>query len=429
MRVSHGVVLICCICSVATITYGAGFSIFEQGAAATGMAGAFTAQADDASAVFYNPAGITQLEGTHVSVGGTIITTDSTLTDSYTHTDWDADKQVFFPPNLYITHSMNDRISLGLGLFAPYGLGMKWDNNDNFIYRYLINEVNLASFYINPVVAFKINDTLSIAAGLYYVMSDVEYKASIDMSDVSDYLSYTQGVPITLPDGSLKLTGDTGSGEYGFNLGLHAKMEKFRLGVTYRSEVECNYEGDAKFKVTPTGYGPAIDTAVAALFPDTIGKTQITMPASASLGFAYQLTDRFLMELDINWMGWSSYDSLNIDFENPSLPDKDQVKDWDDVMSYRLGARYAVNEKFNVYGGYLFDESPVPDETLDPILPDADRQALQIGAGYTIGALTVDMSYMALLFDDRETDTNYLGLNGDYSSFSNLIGLQFSYSF
>jgi len=279
------------------------------------------------------------------------------------------------------------------------------------------------------VVAYQINDQFSVGAGLYYVRSKVDYQAAVDMTEVSAYLSSVLGTEINLNDGRMKLDGDNGSGDFGFNLGAQVKMNDWRFGLTYRSEVEAQYDGDADFTVTPTGYGDTVDGIVAGIFPDTGGDTMIKFPASASIGVAYFVKPELSIEVDVNWMGWSSYESLDIDFEDPSLPDKSQRKDWDDVFSYRIGAMYNANDKLDLYGGYYFDESPIPDETLDPILPGADRHSIQFGAGYKIGDLKVNASYMALFFVDRGTDSHYLGANGDYDSFSHLFGLQFGYQF
>ncbi len=237
------------------------------------------------------------------------------------------------------------------------------------------------------------------------------------------------GTTITLPDGHLFLDGDNENGDFGFNIGIHGRFDKVKLGFVYRSSVKCTYDGWADFTVTPTSYGDQIDAVVASLFPDTPGGTEIEMPAFASAGIAYQFTDKFQMEFDLNWMEWSKYKSLDIDFGDPNIPDKFQPKDWDDVFSYRIGGRYRFSDTYEMFAGYLFDESPIPDETLDPILPDSDRHSVQIGLGYTVNDLKLTASYMALFFDDRGTDTNILGINGDYSSFSNLIGLQVSYNF
>ena len=420
-----------CVFMMPGITMGSGFSIFEQGGAAMGMAGAFSAQADDPSAIFYNPAGITQLEGTQISIGVSLISPEATLRDPLDR-EWHSDDQLFTPPNLYITHNFNNRFNLGFGFGAPFGLGMKWDESE-FVYRYLIREVNIKSYYFNPVAAYQVNDIISVAAGLYYVLSDVDLSQSISLAAVSP----------SLPDGSMTLDGDNGSGDYGFNLGVHAKYDAFRFGFTYRSEVECAYEGVADFTVMELGI-PEVD----AVFADSNGSTTITMPSSASLGVAYDVNDKLTVEFDLNWAEWSSYKQLALDFENPYTPDVTQEKNWDDVFSYRFGAKYKVSDAMNLYGGYYFDESPIPDETLDPILPGADRHSLNIGVGYKIGDFQIDAYYMALFFMDRDVfkvsaydpnKDNYpeyhpekaVLVTGDYKyeSFSHIGGIQLTYRF
>lgn len=412
------------LCLVSAPVMGAGFSIFEQGAAATGMAGAFTAHADDPSAIFYNPAGITQLEGTQISLGVTLIKPSAEMkaynpyTQSWSEQEWETDDQVFVPPNFYVTHKLMDNLSLGFGYGVYYGLGVDWSKNSDFPYVELIKEVNLQSNFLNPVAAFQINENISVAAGIFYVLSTVDYKRELGLTEPNDP-----------NNGEMKLDADNGSGDFGFNLGFHGNFGQFRAGLTYRSEVECGYEGSADFDV------PA---SAAPLFPDQDGRTTITMPASASLGFAYFATDALSVEFDLNWMGWSSYESLDIDFSqetfhpatgDPVVADTSQIKDWDDVFSYRLGMRYLATDALSIYAGYLYDESPVPDNTLDPILPDSDRQSVQVGAGYKIGDLKIDASYMALFFEDRETTTNIHHANGQYENFAHLFGLQFTYGF
>ncbi len=425
-------VVLTLICVLSSPVLGAGFSIFEQGAAATGMAGAFSARADDPSAVFYNPAGITQLEGTQISVGATVILPEASVTDPEGK-KWDADKQTFLPPNLYLTHHLTDRFNLGFGYGVYYGLGMKWDNNEDFYYRYVVNEVSLTSHYLNPVVAMKLNENFSIAAGLLYVNSTVELAKDIDLFKLSYKLSQDLHTQIQLDNVQMALDGDNGSGDMGFNVAVQSRFDDWRFGVVYRSEVECQYDGNADFTVFSSPYGPQIDAIVASIFGDTEGATAITLPASASMGIGYMFSDRLSMEFDLNWMGWSSYDSLDVDFNSQTLPDTVSVKDWDDVFSYRLGARFNLTDDVQLYGGYLYDENPVPDHTLDAILPDSDRQSIQIGAGYSIGNLKIDGSYMILLFKDRDTSTYeynenpYLNLNGDYENSAHLIGFQLTY--
>lgn len=411
-----------------SICSGAGFSIFEQGSTAMGMAGAFAAKADDPTAIFYNPAGIGKLDSTQISIGATLIPPKTEMEDPYGG-KWETKDQTFVVPNMYLTHKLNQKMTLGLGVFAPYGLGMDWTKDKDWIYRYLVRDVSIETLYVSPVFAYNLNENWSIAAGATWVKSSVEYRAAVDMSAISAALSAAFGTSIVLPDSEMKLEGDNESGDWGYNFGVHGLINKLHLGLAYRSAVECEYDGDATFDVPASGYGSTIDAIVNGYFPDTKGMTSIEMPSSVALGIGYDLTDRLYGEFDIVWMGWSGYKSLDIDFAEPALPDVSQRKDWDDSMSYRLGLHFQATEQLSVFGGAYYDESPVPDDTLDPILPCADRISFQIGSGYDFGGFSIQGYYMYLLFDDRGTTSNYRGINGDYESETHMVGAQLAYAF
>jgi long-chain fatty acid transport protein len=409
-------------------TFGAGFSIYEQGAAAMGMAGAFTAKADDPSAIFYNPAGISQLEGTQISIGVTSIPLNCTMEDPYGRT-WESEDQVFWIPNMYLTHKLNEKWDLGLGLFAPYGLGMDWSGEKDFVYRHLVRDVKVEAIYVSPVVSYRLNDQWSIAAGALWVQSKVRYKAAIDMTGIAAALSQAMGTTITLDDSEMTLKGDNENGDWGFNVGLHGKINRLHLGLSYRNEVACGYDGNATFFVPESGYGSTVDSIINGYFPDTKGRTEITMPQTVSVGIGYDVTGKLYAEFDVLWTGWSSYETLDIDFEYEGLTDVSQIKEWKDVMSYRLGMHYQAMDQMAVFGGVYYDKTPIPDKTLDPILPDADRYSFQIGAEYDFGCLNLQGAYMYLHLKDRETTTNYRNINAYYESNAHMFGVQVTYRF
>ena len=164
-----------------TPVFGAGFSIYEQGATATGMAGAFAAKADDATAIFYNPAGMSQLEDTTISLGLTLIPPSTEMTDPCGNV-WETEDQNFWLPNFYIVHKLNDNWHVGLGVYAPYGLGMDWSGKKDFIYRHLVRDVTISAIYMTPIVSYSLSENWSIAAGAIYVKSDLEYLAAVDMT-------------------------------------------------------------------------------------------------------------------------------------------------------------------------------------------------------------------------------------------------------
>ncbi len=416
------------LCSCLSPVDSAGFSNYIQGATATGMGGAFAAKADDPTAIFYNPAGITQIEGTQLSLGVTSVAPSTTLEDPWKN-EWQTESDTFWLPNVYLTHQLNDSWHLGLGVFSPYGLGRDWSGEKDFVYRYLVREVTIQSIYVSPIVAYKLNDNWSIAAGAQWVRSKVEYKAAIDMSDIAAALSEAMGTTIILDDSEMQLKGNNESGDWGYSLGIHGTIDRLKLGLSWRSKVSCDYNGNASFYVPESGYGATVDAMVNSFFPDTKGVTAIDMPATLTAGIGYQFTSKLYAEFDVLWSQWSSYKSLDIDFEFDGLPDISQRKDWNDSMSYRLGLLYDVNDQFSVFGGAYFDETPVPDDTLDPILPCADRYSFQLGAGYDFGNIQIQGAYMFLQFRDRETVSNYRHVNAAYESNAHIWGFQATYKF
>lgn len=224
-----------------------------------------------------------------------------------------------------------------------------------------------------------------------------------------------------LPEGESDLDGD-GSGQ-GFNLGLLFQItDDVTFGVSYRSPVDIDYNGQATFKVSP---------AARLLLPDGDVSTDIDLPAILAFGLSTTYIKNWTFEFDLYWVDWATHDTLLINYHTNTalLQDQSITRNWKDVFFYALGTKYQLNESIVLRGGYMFRNTPVPQSTLDPRLPDADNHVVTVGAGYQKGGLNIDLAYMALFYEDRTTQTNIEGLNGTYESFSNLIGLNFQYVF
>jgi long-chain fatty acid transport protein len=208
-------------------------------------------------------------------------------------------------------------------------------------------------------------------------------------------------------------------------------MEKLSLGASYRSLVDIEFTGDATFTDMQ---------ALQAYFPGGEGKVSLPMPSSLQVGVAYDVMPELTVEVDIQYVGWSSYDKLDITLPNgPVSPlgilQKSSTADkkWEDAMMIRLGGEYKVNDQLMVRAGYIRDMTPQPVDKMEPMLPDADRNDISVGAGYKINDnLTVDASYLLVMFEDRastykpSTSTTFYGT---YKSSANLISLNVGYSF
>ena len=408
-----------------TIAGAAGFLIFEEGAKALAMGGAFTAQADDPSAVFYNPAGLCALEGTQLYLGGTAIVTNTDFAGIDPDPGYGVlektKTQLFTPVAMYVTHQINDNVTAGLGVFNLFGLGREWDDPDTFSGRHISYDVDLRTYYFNPTLSWKMNDMFSIGVGAQLVYSDVELKRYQLMWD---------------PDGGgfvnvarIELNGDN-TIDAGFNAGILYRHEKVSIGVTYRSSVKVDYEGDGVFTQVPSG-NSALDAVVASVLPPNQGMaTTIEMPPLVSVGIAFNTIEKVTFEVDLNWVGWSTFDTLPFDFKENDALDTERIQDYDDVFSVRTGAEYSYSDALDLRFGYYYDPSPQPEKSMSPLLPDTDRHGLTLGFGYHTGPWTVDAFDLIMIFLERDTEGQSLdGYNGTYSSWANLFGVNIGYAF
>ena len=397
--------------------HGAGFSIYEQGSKAMGMAGAFTAQADDGSAIFYNVAGLGfQKEQSH-SLGVTLINLiDSELTgfDPFPGDGFTAEQEqlTFFPLHYYYVRPLTEAVTFGFGVFTPFGLKTEWER-ETFPGRFLNIETELRTFDLTPSVGFQVSETFSVGVGAVIRVSDVSLDRNVPAIN-----PFTQTV---VDAANAKLESDIDTG-FGFNVGiLHKPNDLFSWGLMYRSEVEIEYSGDGVFSAIPTG-NAQLDALLGGVFPfgqDLPIETEITFPDSAVLGLAFQVTDRVLVEGDVGWTGWSDFDTVFLDF--PADPQFSSVlpQDWEDATFYRFGVAFDTRGGKQWRFGYAYDETPQPDEGVGPLLPDAHRNAYTIGWG----GERLDIAFMWLPFKERETRTNRDNFNGRYETDAWLLGV------
>lgn len=376
-----------------------GFQLNEHGARAMAQGGAWAARAYDASAIFFNPAGLGFQKQGSVYVGTTIIMPTSTFygpTNLGQSTKNEMNSQTFTPINVYATYPVTEQLHVGIGINNPYGLGTEWPNN--WTGRYITQKVDLVSFFFTPTVAYKFNDQLSVGVGMNYVTGDVTLKRMVSPGDAQV---------------ALDLSG-TGTG---FNAGAIYKLtEELSIGASYRSSVKIDAEGTAKF--VPTS----------ALFPEGDAAAALELPATAFVGVAYKVMPNLELEADYQFVGWSSYKELKIDFKKNNTSSV-SPKNYEDTYIIRVGGEYTM-DALQIRFGYLFDNNPVLDKYSEPLLPDADRNGANIGIGYKINEnLSVDVSYLFLKFAERTVTGTEVQFDGTYQANANLIGINFGYQF
>lgn len=398
---------------VSSISFASGFQINEHGARAMGMAGAFAGLADDPSALYFNPAGITQLKGTHILAGVTFIAPASTFRGpSPLINEYKMDSQLFTPINFYVTHQLSDDLFVGLGVNNQYGLGTKWASD--WVARTVAYDTEIRTFFFTPVVAYKVTDNLSVSAGPIFAWGDVKI------------VKYASLAPF-YGEGKVSLKGDGTA--WGFTAGvLYKPLNELQFGLSFRSPVKFKFTGEASSE------GP---DAFASRLPSGNISAEVTMPMNITFGAAYFPMKDLTVTADFQYTGWSSYDKLAVDFENANLTDVSTPRDYNNNFIVRLGAEYKLDSDFTLRGGLLFDKNPIKDELVDPTLPDADRIGLNIGLGYKLAKnVSVDVAYFFLRFAERTITNSQIyytsgnaALNGVYNSYAHLFGINFSYNF
>lgn len=408
---------------VSAPVHAAGFGIFEHGAKAMGMAGAFTAQADDPSAMFHNVAGLAFQKERRFAVGTTLIALgDSTFQGAAPFpgpsVTGEQEDQLVVPSHLYYVQPLSGEWTFGLGVNNPFGLVTEWRDPDEWAGRFLSTRADLATYDINPSLGWQV--TPEVALGFGAIIRFAEVQLDRRAATVNPFtLRQTEVARVGLESDL-----DTG---LGWNVGfLHRYNNSFSWGFSYRSKVEVDWSGDARFTQVATGF-PQFDAAVAASLPfgsPTPIETTLEFPDMASLGFLFALSPSARLEVDVNWTGWSSFDTLVIDFTDRPELTSTLVEEWEDVYNYRLGLSWAASPSSEWRLGYVYDETPQPDASVSPLLPDADRTGYTIGYGYTSGGgTTFDVAFMYLPFDERTTTNQRDGFDGTYDTTAYLLGL------
>jgi long-chain fatty acid transport protein len=444
--------VISAIWGASSISYGAGFKVMEQGAKAAAMANAFAAQADDPSAVYYNPAGIAFLPGLQISIGGTgIIVPQAEFTgttplsgnpplETGTSPVTERSKRdLVMAPTMYVSYSLEEiPLSLGFGLNALYPLSKSWDNSS--VFRNQVQNASIKPINFQPTVAYRLDSLhLGVAAGL-----DVNYtQVTLQRAVYSPVIDPTSPAP---PFGAFEL-GELGvdgtATALGYNFGIKWKpRDDFMFGLAYRSEITLHITGDANFlATTPTGMG-AIGLSSAAVFPysraraTSTASTTITLPDTFDVAVAWLPIEKLTLEFDATRTGWSSFKQLQVKFDSPELAafnNQPEPRNWDDVWSYKFGAQYALTPNIDLRAGYSYDISPVPNGTVDPLLPDSDRHSFAFGTGLHNDFASIDLAYMWVHFTDRKVNNqdmlHLLGANGTYKSDAYLLSANLTVMF
>jgi long-chain fatty acid transport protein len=398
--------------TVAAATAGAaGFGLSEQGAKAAGMAGACVAQADDASALYYNVAGLALLSdrqrGKKITLGASATQREESLYQGLAPgigagTTAAQDQPTVLAGHGYYLQPFGDRVVAGLGVFSPFAWETDWVP-EGWAGRFVGVSSSLTTYDVNPAVAFRLGRGLALGVGATWRVSEVQAGRRLSLADP------VTGAPVDVA--SLAIDTDAESA-IGWNAGLLARRGRLSWGLAYRSGMAIDYLGVGRATQIATG-DEQLDALVAATLPldlDLATSTALDFPAVAATGIAWRAGRHFVAEVDAQWTGWSDVEGLAFGFPGQPTFDAAYPLAFEDAVAYRVGLQVEIPNGMQFRLGAGIDESPQPDATVGPLLVDADRLVLAAGWGWD----WLDVAFQWHDFDQRIVADQVDGLNGNY---------------
>ena len=401
---------------MASNAMAAGFHLREQSAAAQGnaFAGA-TAGAENNSYSYFNAAGLTRQKGTQVNLGATYIVPraeagnvkSNALANQGGTADVNNIVHAAWAPNGTVSHQVNDKLYLGLGLNVPFGMITKYDTNWAGSDHGITSKVITSTF--TPMAAYKLTDKLSVGAGLpiQYVKARLTNKAGYGTMDTS-------------------MKGDTL--DVGYQLSaLYELNEDTRFGINYRSEINHKLKGDIS---SPSGLG----------FLNQDISARLDTPAMLSLGAYHQINEKWAVMAEWQRVFWSSFDKLDIIGQDTMYPTggyllSSTTEHWRDTDFFALGASYQIDHQWKLRLGLAYDQSAVKKKYRTPRIPDSDRFWYSAGLSYQYNEnLSFDVAYTYIQAKDASIDIadqpgSQRGVSADYDNSVKLWGLSLNYKF
>lgn len=425
-------------------TLAAGFQLTEQSVSGLGRAFAgASAFAEDASTVFYNPAGLVELDH-ELLMGASLISLgadfDKTVAvdaigQPITGGEGGDVGKLGGVPIAYYVRRINDEWVFGIGANAPFGLATDYD--PDWVGRYQGVYSQVSTLNLNPSLGWKINDNWSLGFGLNVMHFRVKLTNMVDygavcFGNVNPLTCNALGLTPQSHDGYAEIEGD--SWGYGFNIGALWQNESTRVGLHYRSQVDQDLEGDSRFEGAPdifTAQGLFINQGITAEF---------TTPETISLSVVHEINEDWVLSADVTRTGWDTFEEIRVVYANydptagTGQPPTVQPEHWEDVMRYSVGVDWRYNEQWTFRSGVALDNTPVTDEFRTVRLPDDDRTWLSFGATWHMSENSeMDFGYAHLFIDDNipfaETGSQGDTVTGVYEASADIIGAEYRYRF
>lgn len=398
-----------------SFAHAAGFALATQNASGMGNAYAGAAAiAEDASTIFFNPAGMTYIDGTQ-AVGALHLIKPNAEFNNKGSLGVVGDEgpnagDLALVPNFYIMTELTPAIKIGLGVSVPFGLKTEYD--DKWIGRFQANKSELKTVNINPSIAFKVSDKFSLGFGVSAMRAEATLTRAVNFGLAGE--------------GEVKVEGDDWG--FGFNLGaIYQATADTRIGFAYRSKVKQKLEGDATFErpLLVPNLGPAADGNVSA---------RIDLPETFSISAFTQINSKWDVMGDISWTRWSRFQELRILRDNGATLTV-TPENWENSLRYSVGVNYHYDDSLKFRAGLAYDEEANSDAFRSARTPTNDRTWLTLGIGWKLSpASTMDIGYAHLFVRNARIDNNQLDrgngrLIGDFKGSADMLSLQYTHNF
>jgi long-chain fatty acid transport protein len=404
---------------------GEGFRNPPPGAFSLARAGGRRAQIDTPDAAYHNPANLVDIPGIAVEVTPTFVYLKVKHENALTGQHAETTDPFKILPNAFATFEIiKDKVSAGLAVTTPFGLSNEWDKEGAFGDGGILRNqtawfTELMTIDVSPTVAWKINDWVSIGGGLDIFWSELTLKQL-----------YPAFPSFGIPENSVKAQGDGMA--VGGNIGITVNItDKQRVALTYRTPFDIEYEGDLKFENPPGLPGASQESDFG---------SEIKFPGIFGFGYGIELTDKVRLESNVEWIQFSRFETLPLDTgsNSPFFPTEFN-QDWDDTFTIGIAGDWNFAEHWTWRAGYQFYETPVPDHTFSPTIPDANQHAITTGISFQGGAHRAEFSYGYIRYDDRDINNDgppvasgsgpTSAFNGHYEMAVHLFSLGYTYQF
>lgn len=423
-----GITAMCFLMSVPAI--GAGFGVNERSAKATGRNNAVYGKLAEPGTLFYNPAGLSDVVGVQLSIGGQFIYGVNEYSDPKEERTGAKSALKKPIPNIAVSYQAIEDLTLGLGLMVPHGLAVQWPRG--WAGASIVEFVELQAPHVTLGGAYRLMDGLSVGVAGYFAFTHLKLERGLGPNRV-------------VVESNALFQGSDGLGFAGSFGITYEPVEALRLGLSYKSKLDLSYD-DGHFLLFDGNGTKKMDA---------LAKTKISLPGQLDFAVGYDVTKDLYVELDATYTQWSVVEKLDLQFSSrtqscgdgcssePLSQEEVEELNWKDVWFVRVGGDYRINDNMDISAGIGYDMSPVPDETISPLLPGSDRVASTLGFSYKLDAIpmTFDASYMLVYFLPRTVNSpdgsdrasgnedSPIRFRAKYETIAHLFGLNMRYAF